>query len=56
MDYKRVTKDFDPDTYKRIVEYKRLGLWICDSEDHNEPEGCSNPECFKYNKIERFGR
>ena len=26
-------------------------LWRCDSPDHNESTGCSNPQCFKYNGV-----
>jgi hypothetical protein len=22
--------------------------WVCDSLDHNEEGGCSNPKCFKF--------
>lgn len=24
------------------------GRWLCDSVDHNEDGGCSNPDCFKH--------
>ena len=35
--------------YKYIQTLKKLGRWVCDSVDHNESTGCSNPNCFKYN-------
>ena len=34
--------------YERVTELKRLGHQACDSEDHNDSGGCSNPDCFKY--------
>ncbi len=33
--------------YELIQAYKSLGFRVCDSYDHNEPDGCSNPDCFK---------
>lgn len=33
---------------------KRAKLWVCDSADHNEEGGCSNPECFKH-KYKKAG-
>lgn len=35
---------------KKIEEIKMAmdSAWRCDSLDHNEPDGCSNPECFKH--------
>ena len=38
--------------YRMIQANKKRGMWICDSADHNENTGCSNPDCFKYNKKE----
>jgi hypothetical protein len=35
-------------SFERIKFIQSIGQWICDSWDHNEEEGCSNPECFKY--------
>ena len=34
--------------YELIQDAKNRGTWICDSYDHNENEGCSNPDCFKH--------
>jgi len=34
--------------YKFVQEMKAAGYWVCDSYDHNEDSGCSNPECFKH--------
>lgn len=34
----------------RIKWFKENKKWICDSVDHNDPAGCSNPECFKYHR------
>lgn len=34
--------------YTFIQSCKNRGMWVCDSYDHNEPTGCSNPECFKH--------
>lgn len=36
----------------RCRHLQSLGHLICDSVDHNENDGCSNPNCFKY-KIEK---
>lgn len=36
--------------YKMLRASKKMGVWMCDSLDHNEPEGCSNPDCFKHPK------
>jgi hypothetical protein len=48
-------------SYKRIepghCDYDRLqaniaaGQWMCDSVDHNEVWGCSNPGCAKWSKA-----
>lgn len=46
-DYKRVTPDYGA-VYERIEALKNEGIWVCDALDHNEPDGCSNPECWKY--------
>jgi hypothetical protein len=27
------------------------GAWVCDAVDHNAPEGCSNPKCFKFKHL-----
>lgn len=42
--------------FDMIAANKAVGRWICDSEDHNAPKGCSNPDCFKYNKASRKRR
>jgi hypothetical protein len=34
--------------YERVTELKRLGGQACDSVDHNDDGGCSNPDCFKH--------
>lgn len=44
--YERV-KPGEP-TYEFIQGAKRHGIWVCDSVDHNEDYGCSNPDCFKH--------
>jgi hypothetical protein len=38
------------DAMYEIVKYahEHGRPWVCDSRDHNEPGGCSNPQCFKY--------
>lgn len=33
--------------FERIQFLQLKGVWICDSYDHNESSGCSNPDCFK---------
>jgi hypothetical protein len=36
--------------YSYVTTMKAIGQWWgCDSYDHNENDGCSNPICFKYN-------
>lgn len=47
LDYPKLTPD-DGVVYRMVEKHKSLGNFICDSRDHNEPSGCSNPECFKY--------
>jgi hypothetical protein len=44
--YRRVEKG-EPD-YERIQQLKNRAIWVCDSYDHNESNGCSNPDCFKH--------
>lgn len=44
--YKRVEKG-EP-FYDFIQQAKNDGRWMCDSADHNESNGCSNPDCFKH--------
>jgi hypothetical protein len=34
--------------YEQVEACRKAGTWACDSADHNGPEGCSNPECFKF--------
>lgn len=34
--------------YEMVQADKAAGRHVCDSWDHNEPGGCSNPGCFKY--------
>ena len=41
--YRRVEKG-EP-FYEMIQEAKNTGRWMCDSYNHNEPSGCSNPDC-----------
>lgn len=43
--YRRVEKG-EPG-YEHIQALRNRAIWVCDSYDHNEPEGCSNPDCFK---------
>lgn len=40
--------------WTHVQHCKRIGMWVCDSVDHNESTGCSNPFCFKY-PAERRG-
>ena len=35
-------------SYERLLACQAGGLWMCDSVDHNDPGGCSNPECFNF--------
>lgn len=52
--------EFEVDTYKRIevtnpayarvVAMREAGKEVCDSDDHNEDSGCSNPACFNSRK------
>lgn len=51
-DYRRV-KPGEP-AYALIKANQDAGLWVCDSYDHNEPGGCSNPGCFKSDTPENF--
>lgn len=44
--YKKMSQG-DP-MFELVDARKKAGLWACDSLDHNEPDGCSNPECFKH--------
>jgi hypothetical protein len=46
-DYEKIGPQ-DGLVYERVRAVKDAGRWICDSVDHNEDGGCSNPECFKY--------
>lgn len=48
MTYKKVKRG-EP-AFGIIAVFKKAKIWVCDSEDHNDPKGCSNPQCFKYNK------
>jgi len=34
--------------YELISGCKKQGLWVCDAVTHNSPDGCSNPDCFKF--------
>lgn len=34
--------------YDMVKANQDAKRWVCDSYDHNELEGCSNPKCFKY--------
>jgi len=47
-DYERI-KPGHP-AYKMLIEAKKVGIEYCDSIDHNHNNGCSNPNCFKFNK------
>lgn len=46
MSYRKI-KAGEP-MYEMIQANKKAGMWVCDSWDHNEPGGCSNPRCFKH--------
>lgn len=46
MNYRKILPG-DP-CYPRIAACRDAGAWICDSLDHNDDPGCSNPGCFKY--------
>jgi hypothetical protein len=39
--------------YDMIVDFESRGVWVCDSSDHNEDDGCSNPDCFKHESQRR---
>lgn len=47
--YEKVQPEDGP-IYTMIQRHQAHGNFICDSRDHNEDTGCSNPDCFKYNK------
>lgn len=34
--------------YERVQMLKARNMTVCDSLDHNEVSGCSNPDCFKH--------
>jgi len=34
--------------YEMIEALKADGKWVCDASTHNSNEGCSYPDCFKY--------
>lgn len=44
--YRRIAPG-DPG-YAFVHNLKTAGEPVCDSYDHNDPGGCSNPNCFKY--------
>lgn len=34
--------------HDHVQTAKDNGVWACDAITHNSPNGCSNPDCFKY--------
>lgn len=51
MKYKKIRPGHP--AYERVQSCKKAGLEACDSVDHNEDKGCSNPACFKHPKKEK---
>lgn len=45
VNYRRVMKG--EAGFERIETLRYMNIWVCDSYDHNEDNGCSNPDCFK---------
>lgn len=39
--------------FEHIKGARAAGVWACDSVDHNEPNGCSNPDCFKHPEAKK---
>ena len=37
--------------YERVSAMLAKGIEACDSLDHNESNGCSNPDCWKHNPF-----
>lgn len=50
MSYKSIFDDPNRPQWDldRCRHLQSLGKLICDSIDHNDNNGCSNPNCFKY--------
>lgn len=48
--------DLGDPTYRHVKNLIDKGLWACDSIDHNESTGCSNPDCFKYTSEDSLFR
>lgn len=46
-DYTKV--DLTDEAYAHVKYNREHGMFACDAVDHNEPAGCSNPDCFKFN-------
>lgn len=40
--------DLTDPTHRHVKAMLDRGQWACDSVDHNEDTGCSNPTCFKH--------
>lgn len=40
--------------YERINAINMTGEFACDSIDHNDSNGCSNPKCFNYKKQNKY--
>lgn len=49
MSYKKIGPEHCD--YIRLRATQAEGGWMCDSVDHNESKGCSNPTCANYNKA-----
>jgi hypothetical protein len=46
MAYQKI-REGDPG-WELVSGCKKRGLWVCDAITHNSPDGCSNPDCFKF--------
>lgn len=47
VDAYRKVQEGEP-AFEHIKGIRAAGVWACDSVDHNDNDGCSNPQCFKY--------
>jgi hypothetical protein len=45
-DYERIKPGHA--AYRLVTALRDVGRFACDSDDHNEGDGCSNPTCFKH--------
>lgn len=51
MTYEKIGKSHPQ--HEMVKFFQLQGQFACDSVDHNDNMGCSNPRCFKFNGRNR---